>query len=202
MVEVWKDVPGYDGKYQATTEGVCRGRYRSGRIRILKPYYRKVRGGRKKRLVVKLIDNEGKGKEVPLIQLMAKTFLGPVPDGHIPYHKNGCEADNYIQNIAYISRVEAGKIFGPRARRKSVVKIDEFGEIVEVYSSAREAGRRNFMSYQTVMDRCNGKCKGAFAPDGYAYAWDNSEVSMRNAIAKIEKETGFMPKAHRTEFDF
>ena len=84
----------------------------------------------------------------------------------------------------------------------SVAKIDSTGEIVEVYPSAREAGRQNYMASQTIIDRCNGLRKSAFAPDGYAYAWENSEVSMRKAIAKIEKETGFMPKAHRTEFDF
>ncbi len=27
--------------------------------------------------------------------------------------------------------------------------------------------------------------KGAFAPDGYAYAWDDSEVSIRRAMQKI-----------------
>ena len=50
----------------------------------------------------------------------------------------------------------------------------------------REAARENFMSYQTVMDRCNGKVKGPFAPDGYAYAWEDCKVSMKNAIKKIQ----------------
>lgn len=76
------------------------------------------------------------------------------------------------------------------------------GEIVDVYSSAREAAKKNFMSRQTITDRCNGKCKGAFAPDGYAYAWEDSEVSMKHAIKKIEQETGYMPKARQTVFDF
>ena len=59
------------------------------------------------------------------------------------------------------------------------------GLIVDVYSSARKAARENYMSYQTIMDRCNGKCKSAFAPDGYAYAWEDSEVSMKHALNKI-----------------
>ena len=58
------------------------------------------------------------------------------------------------------------------------------------------------MSYQTIADRCNGKCKSAFAPDGYAYAWEDEKVSMRNAIAKIEKEEGYMPKAKNIEFEW
>ena len=82
------------------------------------------------------------------------------------------------------------------------MKIDGTGEIVEVYSSAREAAKQNFMSYQTVIDRCNGKCKSAFAPDGYAYAWEDKEISMRNAIRKIELANGYMPKVVSTEFDF
>ena len=164
------------------------------------PYHKKMRGSQ--RLVVKLTDDNGKAREVILIQIMAKAFLGPVPEGYVPYHKNGCQSDNYIQNIAYISREELGKRTGSKSRRKAVVKIDLLGEIVDVYSSAREAARKNFMSRQTITDRCNGKCKSAFAPDGYAYAWEDSEVSMRHAIKKIEKETGYMPKARQTVFDF
>ena len=74
---------------------------------------------------------------------------------------------------------------GAKSRRRPVAKLDAGGEVVEVYPSAREAARRNYMSYQTVIDRCNGKVKGAFAPDGYAYAWDDSEVSIRRALQKI-----------------
>lgn len=44
---------------------------------------------------------------------------------------------------------------------------------MEVYSSAREAARRNFMSYQTVIDLCNGKVKRGKAPDGFVYEWDD-----------------------------
>jgi hypothetical protein len=43
------------------------------------------------------------------------------------------------------------------------------------------------MSHQTIIDRCNGKCKSAFAPDGYAYAWEDSEVSMKRALNKIRE---------------
>lgn len=44
--------------------------------------------------------------------------------------------------------------------------------------------------------------KNIFAPDGYAYAWEDKEVSMRNAIRKIELSNGYMPKAVVTKFDF
>lgn len=199
MEETWRNIPGYDGKYQADMEGNVRRVYKSGKTRSMTPFSRKMSGSQ--RLVVKLT-KDGKPKNEILLQIMAKTFLGAPPLGCVPYHKNGCQSDNYIQNIAYISRKELGKMTGRNARRQPVAKINGAGEIVEVYSSAREAARKNFMSPQTVIDRCNGRCKSAFAPDGYAYAWEDKESSMRNAIRKIEQENGYMPKAKEVIFDF
>lgn len=185
MVESWTDIPGYGGKYQVDKEGNVRHVYASGMTRALSPYHRKMSGSQ--RLVVKLT-RDGKPKGEVLMQLVALTFLGLPPKGHVPYHKNGCQSDNYLNNIAYISKRELGLLTGASSRRRPVAKLDADGEIVEVYSSAREAARRNHMSYQTVMDRCNGKVKGAFAPDGYAYAWDDSEASIRRAVRKIEQK--------------
>lgn len=199
MKKTWKDIPGYGGKYQADREGNIRHVYPSGKERIMTAYPKKMSGSQ--RLVVKLT-RDGKAKEEIVISVMARTFLGPRPEGYVPYHKNGIQSDNYINNIAYISKKDLGKLTGAKSRRKPVVKLNEDGEIVEAYSSAREAARKNYMSYQTVTDRCNGKCKSAFAPDGFAYAWEDEKVSMRNAIAKIEKETDYMPKARHVEFEW
>lgn len=199
MKETWKDIPGYEGKYQVDIEGNIRHVFTSGKIRILKPYIKKTSNNQ--RFVVKLT-KDGKTKEETMIQIIAKAFLGNPPPGYVPYHKNGCQSDNYIQNIAYISRKDLGKLTGRNSRRQPVAKIDSSGQIIEVYSSARECARKNFMSRQTVTDRCNGKCKSAFAPDGYAYAWEDKEVSMRNAISKIEQEIGYLPKAREVEFEW
>ena len=182
MLDTWTDIIGYNGKYQVDKEGNVRRVFPSGKTRQMTPYHKKMSGSQ--RLVVKLTIN-GKSKEEILLQIVSKTFLGECPDGCVPYHKNGCQSDNYVNNIGYISRVELGKLTGPKSRRKSVVKIDNMGLIVDVYSSARKAAKENYMSYQTIMDRCNGKCKSAFAPDGYAYAWEDSEVSMKHALNKI-----------------
>lgn len=199
MIETWRDIPGYMGKYQVDQEGNVRRVFPSGKTRKMTPYYKKVSSGKK--LIVKLTIN-GNSKEETLLSIMAKTFLGKCPDGYVPYHKNGCKNDNYINNIAYISKKKLGKLVGAKAKRKPVAKIDNNGEIVDVYSSARQAARENYMSYQTVIDRCNGKCKSAFAPDGYAYAWEDSEVSMSKAIRKIELSNGYMPKAQDVEFEW
>ena len=199
MIETWRDIPGYMGRYQVDREGNVRRVFPSGKTKRMTPRYKKMGCGQ--RIVMNLTIN-GRSKEVTLLTIMAKTFLGECPDGYVPYHKNGCKNDNYINNIAYISRKELGKLSGAKSKRKPVAKIDSNGEIVEVYSSARQAAKKNYMSYQTVIDRCNGKCKSAFAPDGYAYAWEDSEVSMGKAIRKIELSNGYMPKAQDVEFEW
>lgn len=185
MIETWKDIEGYNGKYQVDREGRVRRVYASGHTRFMNPYHKKMNGSQ--RLVVKFTI-DGKSKEVILMQIVAKAFLGPIPPGHVPYHRNGCQSDNYVSNIVYISKEDLGKKTGANSRKQSVAKISSEGEIVAFYPSAREAARQNFMSRQTITDRCNGNCKSAFAPDGYAYAWEDSEVSMKHALAKIERE--------------
>ena len=186
MYGQWKNVDGYSGKYRVSSLGNVMRIFKSGKCRLLTPYRKKMAGSQ--RLIVKLTDENGKSKEVILMQIVAKAFLGPCPDGCVPYHKNGCQSDNYIANIDYISREKLGRKTGALSRKQSVVKINHSGEIEDVYLSARDAGRQNYMSYQTIIDRCNGKCKSAFAPDGFAYAWEDKEVSIKNAMKKIEYE--------------
>ena len=59
------------------------------------------------------------------------------------------------------------------AARRPVVKITPAGEVVEAYPSARAAAKANHMSYQAVLDRCNGKVKKPFALDGYDYRFED-----------------------------
>lgn len=184
MIERWKDIPGFNGRYQLNTEGKIRSVFLSGKTRELHPYIKKGSHG-PHQIVVKLMDNSGKGKEYVLFSLMAKTFLGPVPKGCVPYHINGCQSENNIQNIAYISRSELGKLTGARSRRRLVAKINSLGEKVAVYSSAREAGRQNYISFQVIVDRCNEKRKNPIAADGYAYVWDDNAASMKRVLGKM-----------------
>ena len=91
---------------------------------------------------------------------------------------------------------------GSISRRKTVAKINRSGEIIEVYPSARAAARDNFMSYQTVIDRCNGKVKSTFAPDGFAYVWEDDEKGISRILRKIELENPSMAKAPDVEFEW
>lgn len=111
MSEAWKDIPGYEGRYQAST---------SGRIRSVDHYVRCGKNGKGSRLVRGRVLRPGRyckaghisvvlGKGTngrPVHQLVALTFLGPVPDGMEVLHNDGNPTNNQLRNLRYGTRTE------------------------------------------------------------------------------------------------
>lgn len=175
----WRDIPGYEGAYQISRDGQVRtwrwrGDHFSKEPRFLTKYIRKARYGRKpKRQYVKLTDSRGKPKDAAVIRLMVITWLGGYPPGKVAYHKNGDTRDDSLNNIGFISSRELGRKTGGKSKRIPVAKVDEAGEVVAVYTSARQAAKANHLSYQSVLDRCHGKIRNPFALDGHTYRFDD-----------------------------
>ena len=174
----WRDVPGGQGFYQINREGqvrswrCSRGNRFSKKPRLLSSFVRK-KGRRGQARFVKITDAQGKSKDVKVLSIMVDVWLGGQRDGMVPYHKNGDLDDNSINNIGFISREQLGKKTGAMSRRRTVAKVDRFGNVIAFYPSARSAAKANHMSYQTVNDRCNGKVKNPFELDGTTYRWDD-----------------------------
>lgn len=166
--DIWTPIPGFNGVYEINYCGDVRRTCGKGK-RTITPIIKKGVW------VVRLVA-DGKRKEHRVHCLMGQTFL-PKPPGKefVLWHKNGIKTDNVPGNLIWIRRQELGKMTGGSSRRRPVVKLDQQGEVVKAYPSARAAAKDNFMSYQTVIDRCNGICKSEFAPDGYKYDWDEEE---------------------------
>lgn len=62
-----------------------------------------------------------------------------------------------------------------------MLKFSAAGELLECYSSARQAAKQNYFSYQAIIDRCNGKCQAAyFGPGRQLLRLDNT-VSINRA---------------------
>jgi hypothetical protein len=159
------DIPGYDGLYRINQFGDI--------LRVFKTCIVPMKPTVKKgQYIIRLMEPEGKRKEERVHKLMQRTFFPKAKPGYVFYHKNGDKMDNWLNNLGYISRQDLGRATGGGSRRKPVVKINVNKEVIEHYSSAREAARENYMSYQTVMDLCNGKVKRGMAPDGFIYVWD------------------------------
>lgn len=173
----WYDIPSYGGKYQINYYGHVRRALKNGRYKELHPYIKSSNGRR----VVKL-----NCKERTVMSLMGDTFIGELPEGYVLYHKNGLLTDDTLSNIGMTTRSELGKLTGTwNESEMTVVKINSDGEIVDFYKSAREAGRKNYISYQSILDRINGKIKSLYAPDGYVYVRDQ-ERDIQKAIRRIE----------------
>lgn len=194
----WYDIPGYDGKYKINYFGNIRRTLKNGKYKELHPYIKSSNGRR----VVKL-----NCKEIVVMKLMQITFIGELKEGYVTYHKNGILTDDALNNIGITTRSELGKMTGTwNDSEFSIVKIDSNGEIVDFYKSAREAGRKNHMSYQTILDRINGRVKSLYAPDGYVYVKDK-DSAIQKAIRRIElenqKECGVaFVKAPKVKFEF
>lgn len=188
MFSEWKPIPGYAGKYEASFFGQIRRVYKKRTPKILSQYEKKGDRQGSRKLFVKLTKDGETGKDVNVAQIIYITHVGTIPDGFSVVHKNGSFMDNNVNNLKLLSKKELGSRYGVMAKKKSVVKISPDCEEVEIYHSAREAARKNFMSYQTIIDRCNGVVKKSVAPDGFDYAWEDSAVSIRKAKERLKKQ--------------
>ncbi|PKZ45231.1 NUMOD4 motif-containing HNH endonuclease [Gardnerella vaginalis] len=112
--EIWKDIPGYEGKYQASTEGRIRSlsRYVRGRCHFTGHYFKRKIKGRILRsgkfcktghLSVVLGHGEN-GR--PVHQLVLLTFKGKPDKDQEVLHINGDPADNRLCNLRYGTRTE------------------------------------------------------------------------------------------------
>jgi len=174
----WREIPGYDGAYEVSFMGEVRSyRSRWGRLfspKLLTPYKKRPRGNgrRSNRMYVKLTDSNGLAHEVPVLNIVVDVWMDGRPPGKVAYHMNGDTSDPRVANIGFILRQDLGKKTGGDSRRRPVEKVAENGVVAEIYRSAREAARKNHMSYQTVLDRCNNKVKKPFALDGHTYRFE------------------------------
>lgn len=106
-IEEWKDIPGYEDQYQASTEGrirslprkVQRTYHRTGTV-----YYARCRGEILKPVVNAagyLVVNLGHNDVHTIHELVALTFLGPRPKGTEICHGNGDRTDSRLENLRY-----------------------------------------------------------------------------------------------------
>ena len=137
MKELWKDIPGYEGKYQASTKGRIKSLKRS--VRSIchytgKEFYRTVNerilqpGQYCKTGHVSVVLGKG-NPGVPVHQLIAKTFLGNCPPNCEVLHKNGNPKDNRVENLRYGTRTENILDFYIQGRLWSKLSIDDVYKI-------------------------------------------------------------------------
>ena len=110
--EVWKDIEGYEGKYQVSNLGRVRSldRYplfKDGRKRLLKGQVLKPVKDHNGRLYVKLSNNENVRRNKSISRMVATAFLGS-PEGALleVNHIDGNPLNNHIKNLEWTTRQE------------------------------------------------------------------------------------------------
>lgn len=108
-MEVWKDIPNYEGIYQASSYGYIRtveGKTTFSKRHGERHWKSRVLKGRGDNPVTGKRVNlwkDGKPKDFLVARLVALTFLGVPPEGFTVNHKDGNRLNNSIDNLEWLS---------------------------------------------------------------------------------------------------
>ena len=103
MIEVFKDVPNYEGIYQVSNFGNVKS-FKWG-----KEKQKKSTVDSNGYLTICLTDNEKKQRTIKVHVLVAMAFLDYKPNGKLDFvidHKNGVRTDNRLENLQIVTQRE------------------------------------------------------------------------------------------------
>ena len=154
--EIWKDIPGYERRYQASTWGYIRSIIGT-KPRILtlntyksSPYYK-----------VQLFDATGKRKDYRVHTLIYMTFVGPIPCGLVIDHISGNKLENNVDNLRAVSVVANCRNPNTRhhyrnryhrpgeyerrsaGQKRRFQRLEEYEHLLRISAKGRDAVKRN-----------------------------------------------------------
>lgn len=161
MAEEWRDIPGYEGRYQVSDQG---------RVRNIAGHVL-ARNLQNSGYYIVHLYNGGRATRKPHLihRLVLAAFVG-IDDAHCN-HKDGDKANNVLSNLERVTRSEnmlhAHAIGLAEARRTAVVGYPLNGGEPIYFTSQAEAEERLRGRRTGLISRClAGKCGS-----GYGFAW-------------------------------
>jgi hypothetical protein len=149
MQEQWRDIPGYEGYYQASSLGRIRSvdrfvRARGDGVRKLKGQFIKaVSSGNIYGYLYVALRKKGTHKNFCIHKLVALTWLGPYPPGKQVRHGPNGHLDNSVENLCYgtptensLDRIRDGTMYNINAKR---VRRGDGVEFPSIGEAARES---------------------------------------------------------------
>lgn len=185
MNEIWKDIEGYEGKYQVSNLGRVRsldfvvhnpGRggdyFHKGRILI--PFREKTGYYR-----VSLINGDKSTKRKVFIhRLVAMAFVSGYKEGMQVNHIDENRINNRADNLEWVSCKQNINHRGHNRRMaitkgKKVMQIGESGEVIATFTSLAEAGRVTGIKRENIGKVCNHR-KGFVTAGGFRWEFKNN----------------------------
>lgn len=151
MEEIWKDVQGFEGRYQVSNMGRVRN---SKSLHIFNP---STYQGYKR---VTLVNNKKERKTIHVHRLVAIAFVEGYSDGLEVNHIDENRHNNVSTNLEWISHAKnvVHATFTPRrmatlhktGRIRNVIQKDMNGNIIATYKSIKEASQKSGVPYMTI----------------------------------------------------
>lgn len=171
IIEIWRDIPNYDGLYQASN---------LGRVKSLKRPY----GLKEKILKPEILNNgyyqvvlckKSVKKHYRVHRLVWSAFNGPIPENMQVNHINEIKTDNRLSNLNLMTckeNINFGTGIERRAKQLSKVVLQFTLEdiLIKEYPSTKQVERETGFLQQNISKCCKGKYKQA-----YGFKWRYKE---------------------------
>lgn len=156
MVEIWKDIVGYEGLYKVSNLGKVMS-FWGKKPKLLKP--QKENSGY---LHIVLINNTKSRTNFYLHRLVAQAFL-PNPN-NLPCvnHKDENKTNNRVSNLEFCTHkfnINYGTAKERIAKKlsKPVLQYDKNGNFIKEYPSTKDAERKTGLYQESICRVCKGK---------------------------------------------
>ena len=197
--EMWKDIKGFEDRYQISSEGRVRSLARkfidnSGRWQNIKERILKLKTDKDGYKVIGIRDDSGKQKYFRVHRLVCEAFIPNPDDKPQVNHIDEDKSNNRICNLEWCTCTENNN-HGTRTARaikntakalsKMVGQYTLDGELVKVFQSTHEAERQTGFNHQNISAVANGKSQTAY---NYIWRYISGENDACNLEISVSKE--------------